>query len=206
MEGILISDIEGVLLDGEYLPNLAEQQGKKELVQEITEKGIKGEIHWEESLRERLEILSGADYKEAIKIAEKMHFMKGAKTLCSKLKEKGYVLIGVTGGFSIFSDRVKGELGLDYMISNELEFNDGKLNGLKNLRVNVDNIEGLGDILEKEDAENKKVVALADGANNLKLFEHADLKLAFNSQPIIERHADIVIENKNLENVLEFIP
>ncbi len=205
MEGILISDIEGVLPDGEYLPNLAEHQGKKEIVQEITRKGIRGEIRWEESLKKRLKILSGTDHKEAVKVGKQMPLMKGASTLCNSLKKRDYTLIGVTGGFNIFSDRVKKVLGLDYVISNELEFSQDKLVGLKNLRVNCDFIEGLEHILEKEEAKKKKVVALADGANNLKLFENADLKIAFNSQSIIERHADIIIKSRDLKEVLKHI-
>ena len=135
-----------------------------------------------------------------------MPFMKGAFSLCEELRKKGYTLIGVTGGFTIFADRVKEELGLDYMISNELDFDDGKLAGLKKLNVNCDYIEGLKDILEKEKSGGKKVYALADGANNLKLFELADKKIAFNYQPIIERHSDIVIESRDLKDVLNYVP
>lgn len=206
MEGILLSDVEGVLLDAEFLPNLADRQGEGEVIRDITEKGIGGEISWEDGLNKRIEILRGTSYEDALQVGEDMPYMTGAKDLCGELKERGYIQIAVTGGFTLFSDRIKEELGLDYMISNELKFEDGRLAGIKELRVKEDKIDKLEEILRKEGAEKKEVVAVADGANNLKLFEHADKKIAFNAQPIIEEHADIVVGSKDLREVLKYIP
>lgn len=205
MGRIVISDVEGVLLDAEFLPLLANLQGKENTVQEITKKGIRGEISWEEGLKKRLEILRGANYKEAEEIGEKMPYVKGAKTFCKELRKRGYTLIGVTGGFNLFSERIKRELDLDYMISNELHFEDGELSGLKNFRVKSDKIHGLEEILDKECAESKEITAIADGSNNLKLFEYAQRKIAFNAAPIVKEHADIVVNSKDLRKVLEYM-
>lgn len=204
--GILISDMEGVLIDGEFLPILAEHQGKAKEVQEITEKGIKGEISWKEGLKKRIELLKGASYEDAKKISENMSYMKGAHELCKGLKEKGYTLIGVTGGFKLFAERAKEELGLDYVFSNELQFEDGELKGLKNIRVTEDKIEGLDDLIKENGFSEEDTTTLADGANNLKLFSYANRTVAFNAQPIIKENADLVVESRNLEDVLELLP
>lgn len=205
MEGIIISDVEGVLLDAEFLPRLANHEGKEKIVQEITEKGIKGDITWEDGLMRRIEILEGANYGDALKVGEDMPYTKGAMTFCQELKKRGYTLVGVTGGFTIFSERIREELDLDYMLSNTLRFKDGKLAGIDKLQVGSESIEGLGEILEKEEAKRKEVTAVADGANNLKLFEHADRKIAFNAQPIIKEHADVIVDSGDLRDALKCI-
>ncbi len=205
MEKILLSDLEGVLLDAEFLERLADQQNQKEAVEEITRKGIKGEIPWEEGLKERIDILKGTDYQDATKIADDMPYMKGAKEFCKELKNRGYTLIGVTGGFGLFSERAKEELGLDFIFSNELEFDREKLSGIKNLEVKSHSIKGLEELLE-EGSEEKEIIAVADGANNLKLFEHADKKIAFNAQPIIKENADIIVDSMDLREILELVP
>ncbi|MFW5912566.1 MAG: phosphoserine phosphatase SerB [Candidatus Hadarchaeota archaeon] len=206
MGGILISDVEGVLLSDEYLPKLAEREGKAEEVLEITEKGIKGDISWERGLRERLHILQGTSIGNAKKVVEELSFTKGARDLTQELRKRDYTLIGVTGGFKLFAEKVKDELELDYIISNELEFKDGKLKGLKKLNVGMDEIVGLEEILKDENADKRTVTAIADGANNLMLFKHADKKIAFNAQKIIKEEADHVIKGKDLKKALDFMP
>ena len=48
---LVIFDVEGVLLDEEYLPILAEKLNKEDEIWEITKQGIQGKINWEEGLR-----------------------------------------------------------------------------------------------------------------------------------------------------------
>jgi phosphoserine phosphatase len=132
---IAIFDIESVLLDAEFLPLLAKRVGKWKLVHDITLKGIRGEIKWEDGLRQRIETLKGAKQEVVAEIADSLPYMKGARELCSELKRRGYTLIAVTGGFTIFAERVKRELGFDHLFANQLVFNDGELVGVKPLTV-----------------------------------------------------------------------
>ncbi|MGH9877020.1 MAG: HAD-IB family phosphatase, partial [Nitrososphaerales archaeon] len=134
---LVIFDVEGVLLDAEYLPLLAKLVGKEDEIMDITVKGIKGEIPWEEGLLKRVDALRGIDYEKALDTALKMPIMNGAKEACKQLKKAGWRLLAVSGGFTIITDRLKDELGLDYIASNELIFKNGKLNGV-DIMVNSD--------------------------------------------------------------------
>ena len=60
---LVIFDVEGVLLDEEYLPILAEKLNKEDEIWEITKQGIQGKINWEEGLRTRVAALKGLDEK-----------------------------------------------------------------------------------------------------------------------------------------------
>src|SRR5215216_7890059 len=136
---LIIFDVEGVLLNAEYLPVLAQVMGpaKEKEIWDITNAGIRGEINWEEGLRRRVRALRGIKYEEAKKISESLPIMPGAKELCSALKKAGWKMIAVSGGFTIITDRLKDELGLDKIFSNELIFTNGKLDGI-NVHVTSD--------------------------------------------------------------------
>jgi phosphoserine phosphatase len=202
---VAIFDIESVLLDAEFLPLLAERVGKKKFVHEITLKGIRGEIKWEDGLRQRIEALKGVKQEVAAEIAESMPYMKGAHEVCEELKRRGYMLIGVTGGFTIFADRVKRELGFDHIFANQLAFNNGKLVGVEPLKVKSDSVDGLEKLLVKLRVKKDDVVTVVDGANDMKLFRYASVKIAFNAQPIVKEVSNVVVDEKDLTKILENI-
>lgn len=126
---IVIFDVEGVLIDGEFLPELARVVGREKEVAEITLKGIRGEIDWEEGLRQRIELVKGIEYKDCLSVANRLPLVNGAAEMTERLRGLGCILVGVSGGFSLLGKRVKEELGFDHVFSNELVFHDGRLAG-----------------------------------------------------------------------------
>ncbi len=194
---LVIFDVEGVLLDGEYLPLLANLVGKEKEIMDITVQGIRGEIPWEEGLLRRVDALHGIDYDKAREIALSMPLMEGAKEVCQKLKRSGWRLLAVSGGFTIITDRLKDELGLDYIASNELIFNDGKLRGV-DINVNSDKVDAIAKVIRQWNEKKENTVAVVDGANDLKLFNIAVLKVAFNAQELVKEKANVIIDKKDL--------
>jgi phosphoserine phosphatase len=114
------------------------------------------------------------------------------------------VLIGVTGGFTIFADRVKRELGLDYIFSNQLAFNDSELVGIEPLKVKSNSVDDLEKLLMKLKVKKDDIVAVIDGANDMKLFRYASIKIAFNAQPIVKELGNVVVDEKDLKKILEY--
>jgi len=202
---VAIFDIESVLLDAEFLPLLAERVGKEKFVHEITLKGIRGEIKWEDGLRQRIDALKGIKREVADEVADSMPYMKGAREVCRELKRRGHVLIGVTGGFTIFADRVKNELGLDYLFANQLTFNDGELAGIEPLKVKSNSVDGLEKLLVKLKVKKDDIVTVVDGANDVKLFRYASIKIAFNAQPIVKELSNVIVDEKDLTKILEHL-
>jgi len=194
---LVIFDVEGVLLDGEYLPLLANLVGKEKEIMDITVQGIRGEIPWEEGLLRRVDALHGIDYDKAREIALSMPLMEGAKEVCQKLKRSGWRLLAVSGGFTIITDRLKDELGLDHIASNELIFNDGKLRGV-DINVNSDKVDAIAKVIREWNEKKENTVAVVDGANDLKLFNIAVLKIAFNAQELVKEKANVIIDKKDL--------
>ena len=201
---LAIFDVEGVLYDAEYLPLLAEKVNKENKIWEITKKGIEGKIDWVEGLKERVNLLNGIDYDICVQVANSLPIMTGAKEACRALKDAGWKLMAVSGGFTIITDRLKKELGLDFVYSNELVFNDGKLDGVI---VNVDADKSKSAIIKIREWDEKKenITAIVDGANDVKLFDISGLGIAFRAQDLVKDLATVTLEEKDLSKIVDLI-
>ena len=204
---LIIFDVEGVLLNAEYLPILAQVFGptKEKEIWDITKQGIRGDIDWEEGLRRRVYALKGTRFQDAKVIGENLEIMPGAKDLCLALKNAGWKMVAVSGGFTIITDRLKKELGLDLIFSNELIFKNGILDDI-DLKVTSDKSLVVRPIIKQLGIKKEEIVVVVDGANDLKLFDIAGYTVGFCPVDIVKNKADDVIEIRNLsllKNLLE---
>ena len=201
---LVIFDVEGVLFDAEYLPILAEKVNKEKEIWEITKKGIQGDINWEEGLKTRINLLKGLDIAICQEVANSLPIMTGARETCRALKKAGWRLMAVSGGFSIMTDRLKKELDLDYIYSNELLFKNGKLDGVK---INVDSDKAKSARIKiKEWGEKKEdIVVAVDGANDVKLFDICGLGIAYRAQDLVKDLATVTLDEKNLTKIIDII-
>ena len=201
---LIIFDVEGVLYDEEYLPILAEKLNKEAEIWEITKQGIQGKINWEEGLRTRVNALKGLDEKICQEVSDALPIMTGAKEACRVLKAAGWKIMAVSGGFTLMMDRLKEELGLDYVYSNELIFKDGKLDGVK---ISVDSNKAKSAKIKIEEWGEKKenIVCVVDGANDIKLFDICGLGIAYRAQDLVKDLATTTLEEKDLSKILDII-
>jgi phosphoserine phosphatase len=203
---LVIFDVEGVLLNAEYLPVLSQLMGpeKEEEIWRITKQGIRGEINWEEGLRRRVSALKGICLEDATRIAENLEIMPGAKELCSSLKRAGWRMIAVSGGFSIITDRLKEDLGLDKIFCNELIFDNGKLVDLK-MNVTSDKAAAVMPTVKDWRVNRSDTVVVVDGANDLSLFDIAGYTVGFCPVEKVKERSDAVLEIRDLSLLLNLL-
>ncbi len=201
---LVIFDVEGVLFDAEYLPILAEKLNKEKEIWEITKKGIQGEINWEDGLKTRVGLLRGIDLKTCQDVAESLPIMTGAKEACHALKEAGWKLMAISGGFTIMTDRLEKELGLDYVFSNELKFTNGKLDGVK-IIVDSDKAKSARIKIQEWNVKKEDIVVVVDGANDIKLFDICGLGIGYRAQDLVKDLATVTLEEKNLAKIIDII-
>jgi len=201
---LAIFDVEGVLYDEEYLPILAEKLNKESEIWEITKQGIQGKINWEEGLRTRVDALKGLDEKTCQEVADSLPIMTGAKEACKVLKDAGWKIMAVSGGFSLMMGRLKEELGLDYVFCNELIFKDGKLDGVK-INVDSDKAKSAKIKIQEWGEQKEDIVCVVDGANDVKLFDICGLGIAYRAQDIVKDLATTTLEVKDLTKILDII-
>jgi phosphoserine phosphatase len=203
---LVIFDVEGVLLNAEYLPVLAQVKGpqtEKE-IWDITNAGIRGEINWEDGLKKRVHALRGISYEDAKKIGESLPLMPGAKELCNALKKAGWKTIAVSGGFTIITERLKDDLGIDRIFSNELTFKDGKLDDVI-LNVTSDKAAAVRSTIKDWGIRKEDIVVVVDGANDLKLFAIAGYTVGFCPVDVVRQNADVSIDQRDLTLLLKYL-
>ncbi len=201
---LAIFDVEGVLYDAEFLPLLAEKVNKENKIWEITKKGLEGKIDWVEGLKQRVELLRGMNYDTCIQVANSLPIMIGAREACRTLKDAGWKLMAVSGGFTIITDRLKKELCLDFVYSNELVFKDGKLD---DVIVNVDSDKAKSAIIKIREWDEKKenITTVVDGANDVKLFDISGFGIAFRAQDLVKDLATVTLDEKDLSKIVGLI-
>ena len=201
---LAIFDVEGVLYDAEYLPILAEKVNKEKEIWEITKKGLEGKIDWVDGLKKRVQLLNGIDYDTCIQIANSLPIMTGAKEACRALKDAGWKLMAVSGGFTIITDRLKKELGLDFVYSNELVFKDDKLDDVI-VSVDADKAKLAMIKIREWDEKKENIIAVVDGANDVKLFDITGFGIAFRAQDLVKDLATVTLDEKDLSKIIGLI-
>ena len=204
---LIVFDMDSTIVDAEIIDELAKVAGVEEEVKKLTEKAMEGKISFKDALIERVKLLRGLSVEVLEKIYSEIKLTEGAKELIKSLKESGYVVAVISGGFSYFTERLKEELGLDYAFGNELEIRDGVLTGKIKGRI-IDAAEKariIEEIARKEGIEREDVVAVGDGANDKIMVENAGLGIAFNAKKALKEVADGSISKENLIGIASIL-
>ncbi len=204
---LCVFDFDSTLMDGETIDFLAEALGLKEKVAAITEMAMRGELDFFESLTTRVKLLEGLEVKKVKKICQNLPFMNGAKESIKELKKRGYKVVVFSGGFRDATSYAREVLGFDADFSNILHSKNGRLTGLVGGDMMFDFSKG--DMLQRLQnllgIEKKDTIAVGDGANDRSMFKYADKKIAFCAKDILKKEANIIIEKKDLKEVLNYI-
>ena len=204
---LAVFDFDSTLMDGETIDFFAEELGIGDEVSKITEAAMSGELDFFESLQQRVGLLKGLDYSIVKKISHNLPYMRGAKETIAELKKRGMTVVCFSGGFRTATTYAKDILGYDADFSNALHVKDGKLTGLVggdmmfnfskgDMLVRLQNILGISE---------DETLVCGDGANDLSMFAHAGTRVAFCAREILKKEANIVVENRDLTEILEKI-
>jgi phosphoserine phosphatase len=204
---LAVFDFDSTLMDGETIDFLAEPLGLKEKVASITEMAMRGELDFFESLIMRVKLLEGLEEKKVNEICHNLPLMPGAKEIVAELKKRGVKVVCFSGGFRNATSYVKDLIGLDADFSNVLHAKDGVLTGLVGGDMMFSHSKG--DMLQRIQnilgVSEEDTMVVGDGANDLSMFKHAKTKVAFCAKEVLKKEANIVIEQKDLTKILEFI-
>ena len=204
---LAVFDFDSTLMDGETLEFLAKELGIDKEVREITDLAMRGEIDFFESLQKRVSLLKGLEVKKVNEICHKLPLMKGAKEVVSGLKDRGDKIVCFSGGFKNATTYFAEKLGLDADFSNVLHEKDGVLTGLVGgeMMFNTSKGDMLVRLQQVLGIDRGETLVVGDGANDISMFRHADIRVAFCAKPVLREHASIVIDEKNLALLLDRI-
>lgn len=204
---LAVFDFDSTLMDGETLDIIAKETEYYKEIKEITEKGMKGELDFFESLTSRVYLLEGMKLKKVNEICASLPIMKGAEETIKELKNKNYKCVCFSGGFKnatlIFVEKLKldGEFSnifhtknniLTGKVGGEMMFSDSKGNMLLALQKLLD-------------ISYNDTLVIGDGANDLSMFKYAKNRVAFCSKEILKKEANIIINEKDLRLLIDKI-
>jgi phosphoserine phosphatase len=201
---LVVLDADSTLIEDEVIELLADAAGSRALVAEVTERAMRGELDFEESLRERVLTLAGLPESVFEDVGKLIRPTPGVHELIAGLHAAGSRVGVVSGGFHELLDPLAETLALDYWRANRLEVCDGILTGALVGPV-IDAHAKADALLEWADASGTpraRTVAVGDGANDLEMMTVAALSVAFNAKPMVKEHADLVIDVADLSQLL----
>jgi phosphoserine phosphatase len=202
---LVAMDMDSTLITIECIDEIADMQGLKPQVAEITEAAMRGELEFAESLTRRVALLKGLDAGALQRVYdERLAISMGGEAMLAGVRQAGLKTLLVSGGFTFFTERLQKRLGLDYAHANVLEVEDGKLTG----RV----VGGIVDAEEKKRTVERvcaemgispaQAIVMGDGANDLKMMGVAGLSVAFRAKPVVRQQASVALNFVGLDGLL----
>jgi phosphoserine phosphatase len=202
---LLVTDMDSTLISIETIDELASLVGKKDQVAEITTQAMRGEIPYDESLRRRVAVLKGLDESAVERLyLERVRLNPGADKLIAGAQKAGMKILLVSGGFTHVTEKLKTKLKLDYTRANTLKVAGGKLTGeVDGPIVNADvKREALIAVRDEMKIAKEQIIAVGDGANDLKFMAEAGVSVAYHAKPVVNRAATHAIGHVGLDGIL----
>ncbi len=205
--GLLVMDMDSTTIQIECIDEIAKLAGTGELVSEVTERAMQGELDFAQSLHQRVATLEGSSEQILVDVAKNIPLMPGLENLICELKKHNWRIAIASGGFTYFAEYLKELLALDAIFANQLEIVNGQLTG-KVLGSVVDaqaKADSLAILSERYQISKSQTVAMGDGANDLVMMSAAAFGVAFHAKPIVVAQADTSIHQQGLDCLLHWL-
>ena len=204
-KSFLIADMDSTMIGQECIDELAAEVGLKEKVSEITARAMNGEIAFEPALRERVALLRGLPITVVDEVIEKrITLTPGGRELIATMKARGGYTALVSGGFTVFTNRIGATLGFDENRANILIESDGCLTGAvaEPILGRQAKVDALLDIARMLGISPEDTIAVGDGANDLGMLGIAGSGVALHAKPAVAAEASIRIDHGDLTALL----
>lgn len=205
---LVVMDMDSTLIQNEVIDELGRCNGAYKKIAAITHKAMNGKLNFRQSLAQRVALLKGLTLNDMEKTYRRLKLTKGADKLLKVLKQLGFKIGLVSGGFTYFTEALRRDLGFDYAFANELEILNGRLTG-KTVGPVIDSAKKamiLETITQGEKISLDQTIAIGDGANDIRMLTKAGLGIAFQAKPAVKAKAHYSIsKHTRLDSILYFL-
>ncbi len=203
--GLAVVDMDSTLITIECIDEIADIHGIKPKVAAVTAATMRGEIDFSESLRRRVALLAGLEESVLERVYEqRLKLSPGVERMIGEMKADGLKILLVTGGFTYFTERLQARLEIDYVASNTVEIASGRLTG--GISGTMFSAQAKADEMHRVRKEiglkSSQVIAIGDGANDLRMMAEAGISIAYKATPIVRKQATHALNYTGLDAVL----
>jgi phosphoserine phosphatase len=205
---LLVADMESTIIQQEMLDEIADLKGIKPEIAAITARAMNGEIDFVGALKERVALIAGLKEDAIGALAGRITLMPGAAALVKTMRRNHARAILVSGGFTLFADRVAAVLGFDCVSANVLEFSgeegERALTGrvLPPIRDRDDKLEQLMRQAARYRIALSDTLSVGDGANDVPMLQAAGLGVAFHAKPTVRQAVRARVDHADLTALL----
>ncbi len=200
---LAVFDFDSTLMDGETIDFLAKELGFEAEVADITERAMAGELDFFDSLVSRVSLLKGLEVEKVNSICQNLPLINGAKEAVESLKSQGFRVVCFSGGFRNATEPICASIGIDADFSNYLHEKEGVLTGLVGGEMMFSDSKGkmVKRLQSLLGVSKDKTLVVGDGANDISMFRHAGVSVAFCAKPILKEAATDIVDVKDLREV-----
>ena len=204
---LLVLDVDSTLIRQEVIELIARRAGTEAAVKAITERAMRGELDFADSLAQRVLTLAGVPDTVFADVSAEVELTPGAADLIAAAQQAGWVVALVSGGFDEVLTDIAARVNVTHYVANRLEVADGVLTGRTIGPVIDRNAKAvaLKAFAAAEGIPLRNTVAIGDGANDLGMMEIAGLSIAFSAKPVVREAASIVLDGPSLEGAWELM-
>ncbi len=204
MYKLVIFDMDGTLLNGRTIFEIAKEKG---FMDELVKIMNSGKEAYKRSIA-IAKLLECMTEKEFLKIFRGIPLNKNAEIVVEKLKAMGIKTAIITDSYHIAALDLKRRLSIDYAFSNELVIEDGHITGeiiLHNKNPvkkfeecrqhSICKKEAMEKLCMELNIEKREVIAVGDSPGDICMLKEAGLGIAFNGSDEIKKVADASIDD-----------
>ncbi len=203
--GLIAMDMDSTLLAIETIDEVADMHQIKSEVAAITLSTMRGDIGFEESITRRTALLKGLHQSALQKVYdERVKLSPGVERMLQHAKKANIKTMVISGGFTFFTDRVKEKLALDFAVANTLGIENEHITG--QIVGTIIGSEGKAEVLrhvrDTLGLKPEHVIAVGDGANDLKMLAEAGTSFAYHAKPVVQEQASYAINHVGLDGLI----
>ena len=189
-------DFDGSLSQSDMTVLLGREYDVAPEVRGLAEQGLRGEVDFSTSLRQRVSLLRGMPERLVDAAFDRCKLRVGAAALVGDLRRSDVTVAVVTGGFERGVERTLDRAGVavDHVVANRLIAENGALTGEVDGPLVDGGKEGvLEELAVVEGVPLDRTIAVGDGRTDLRMLQVAGTGIGFDPAPVVDRHSDVVV-------------
>ncbi|MEF8780399.1 MAG: HAD-IB family phosphatase [Haloferacaceae archaeon] len=193
---VVAFDFDGTLSRTDVSVLLGREHDVESEVRGLIERGYRGDLDFERSLRQRVALLEGMREEDVEEAFQRCKLREDAAEMIAELRRSGASVAIVTGSFGRGVEAALDRAGVavDHLAANRLVLEDGAVTGeVEGPLVGGDKERAFREIVAAASVSHGETVAVGDGLLDLPMLRAAGTAIGFNPVPLVEENVDAVV-------------